>query len=77
MVERQLATAGHHIRRQRKIIKELGNDGHDTGLATSLLREFEKTEATYIAHRTTLREELDAQLGHVPGRDATKQLSGK
>lgn len=58
--ERHVAEGERHIAGQKKIIAELGNDGHDQKAAIALLGQFEETQALYIADRDRLRAELAA-----------------
>jgi len=56
--ERHVAEGEVHISRQRRIVTELEGNGHDTGMATRLLRSFEESQAFHIEHRDRLRREL-------------------
>jgi hypothetical protein len=58
MAERHVAEGERHIKRQHEIIAELGGDGHDTQMARELLKQFEETQTSHIAHRDRLAKEL-------------------
>ncbi len=66
LIERHLAlaethvTAGErHVTRQREIVAELANDGHDLDHARELLATFEALYAAHVADRDRLRQELE------------------
>jgi len=61
LAEKHVLEGERHIRRQREIIEELRQHGHDTSAASKLLAEFERTQASHIADRDRLRGELSAQ----------------
>jgi hypothetical protein len=58
MTERHVAEGELHIKRQHEIIAELGGDGHDTQMARELLKQFEETQTSHIAHRDRLAKEM-------------------
>jgi len=58
--ERHVAEGMDHVARQREIVAELTNDGHDLRSAQALLVEFETMLAHHIADRDRIRMELAA-----------------
>jgi hypothetical protein len=58
LAERHVAEGDRHLSRQRALIAELKRDGHGTGQAIDLLRTLEDTQATFIADRDRIRNEL-------------------
>jgi hypothetical protein len=58
MAERHVAEGKRHIKRQHEIIAELGRNGHDTQRSRGLLKQFEGTQTSHIAHRDRLAKEL-------------------
>jgi hypothetical protein len=58
MAERYVVDGERHVDRQRELIGELKRDGHDTVLATQLLRSLEESQALHIADRDRLRKVL-------------------
>jgi hypothetical protein len=66
MLCEHLARAAEHVaagentlHRQRRVLRSLERDGHDTRAAKELLDRFEKLQALHIADRDRLRRELD------------------
>ena len=60
--ERHVAQGDHHVARQRELVTELEDGGHDAALARRLLMKFEELQSLHIADRDRLRREL-AELG--------------
>ena len=65
MVERHLAAAERHIvrgeqriARQHEIIAALEHEGHDLVVAKKVLDQLVKTQATFVAHRDQVKQEL-------------------
>jgi hypothetical protein len=58
MTERHVAEGERLIKRQHEVIAELGRKGFDTQWARELLRQFEETKTSHIAHRNSLAKEL-------------------
>jgi hypothetical protein len=56
--ERHVSDAEIHIARQRELVAKMERDGHETGLARSLLLKFEELLAIHMADRERLRGEL-------------------
>lgn len=56
--EKHVAQGERHIAEQRKRIARLADHGHDTNAAKDLLHGFERTQASHLADRDRLREEL-------------------
>jgi arginine repressor len=67
IIQRHLAQAEdhiilgeRHIVRQRELVAELEQKGHDTTEAKRLLAEFEELQVMHLADCDRLRRELDA-----------------
>ena len=58
LAERHVAQGRGHVVRQKQIIIDLRNGGHDTTMAETLLAEFEQTLRMHIADRDRLKREL-------------------
>jgi hypothetical protein len=56
--DQHVADGERHITQQRQLIAKLEQDGHDTKMAIELLATFEQLQATHIAHRDRIRDEL-------------------
>jgi hypothetical protein len=56
--ERHILESQRHVSRQREIVAELANDGHDFSSAEDLLAQFETMLAAHIDHRDRIRTEL-------------------
>jgi hypothetical protein len=56
--EHHVELGKQHIRRQRKLVAELKDDGHDTNSAERLLVQFEELQALHVTHRDRLAREL-------------------
>jgi hypothetical protein len=56
--EEHVAKGERHVARQRELVAELERDGHDTGPARHLLRQFEELQELHCADRDRLRKEL-------------------
>lgn len=56
--ERHIAQGRKHIAQQIEIIISLENLGHNTGMAKSLLANFEAIQQMHIADRDRLKKEL-------------------
>jgi Spy/CpxP family protein refolding chaperone len=56
--EEHVRAGEDRVRRQRALLEQLARDGHDTREARSLLKQFEEIQATFIAERDRLRNEL-------------------
>lgn len=56
--ERHVAEGARHVARQRELVAELKNHGHDWRAAMELLQEFEQMQALHIADRDRLLKEL-------------------
>ena len=56
--ERHVAHGAATIRRQRRLIAELADGGHDTTRAQALLEEFQRTQALHVAELELVRSEL-------------------
>jgi hypothetical protein len=69
--EARVALGQKHIGRQKEIIAELDQSGHDAGTARALLVDFEVTQALHIADRDQIAGEIapldqEAGLGFTP-----------
>jgi hypothetical protein len=58
MAERQVAAGQRHVDIQQQLVEMLKRAGSDIEEATKLLRQFEVTQISHIAHRDRLRKEL-------------------
>lgn len=58
-----VSSGRRHIKRQREIVAELGQDGHDATLARELLATFELLQREHEGHRDRLRAELGTEQG--------------
>jgi hypothetical protein len=58
--EQHVELGKKHIQRQRELIIELKEDGHDTAIAERLLVQFEELQALHVTHRDRLASELAA-----------------
>jgi len=58
IAERHVAEGERHIARQRNVVKQLGEDGHDQKMAFDLLALFEDMQQLHISDRDRLRTEL-------------------
>lgn len=56
--ERHVTQGEQHVSRQRELIAEMEQDGHNTAKAQQLLRLFEELLAMHIAARDRLRAKL-------------------
>ena len=59
LAEEHLAKGERHIARQRDVVQLLSRGGYDTTAARELLRDFEQSQAMYLADRERLRKELE------------------
>jgi hypothetical protein len=62
--ERHILESQRHVSRQREIVAELANDGHDFSSAEDLLAQFETMLAAHIDHRDRIRTELSEFSSH-------------
>jgi hypothetical protein len=58
--ERHVAEGERHLTRQREIITELKEHGHDWRAAMDLFHRFEEMQALHIADRDRLRREFES-----------------
>ena len=58
-VERHVREGRRHVARQKALVAELKQHGHDDDLARALLAKFEELQALHVADRDRLRAELD------------------
>jgi hypothetical protein len=58
IAERHVVNGERYVARQRKLVTELEECGHDSGEATLLLRSFEELQTLHIADRDRLRKVL-------------------
>jgi hypothetical protein len=56
--ERHVAEGERHLARQREIVAQLKDHGHDWREAMNLLHQFEDMQALHVADRDLLRKEL-------------------
>jgi hypothetical protein len=56
--ERHVSQGTANVERQRALVKQLELDGHDTEVATKLLRQFEEVLKLHIKDRDRIRAEL-------------------
>jgi hypothetical protein len=60
LAEKHVSEGERHIARQREIVAELKDNGHDLETARNLLARFEELYASHVADRDRIRLELDA-----------------
>ena len=58
MAERHVREGQQRVAKQRRLMDELERDGHDITSARELLYQFESLQATFIADRDRVRDEL-------------------
>ena len=58
LAEEHVAKGERIVARQKDLVAELENDGHDTKEARSVLCQFEQVLQSHIADRDRLRDEL-------------------
>ena len=56
--ERHVGAGESTLQKQRALIARLEKNGHDTGNAQDLLRQFEALQSIHVADRDRLRAEL-------------------
>ena len=66
--ERELAEVEQHVAYQRELVAVLRHDGHDTGQATWLLKQFEEVLAIHIAARDRARQALGLKISRRKSR---------
>ncbi len=59
-VRADLALGNEHLSRQRQIVADLEQRGHDATIAKARLQEAEETQAVYVAEANRLERELAA-----------------
>jgi hypothetical protein len=59
-VKADLALGNEHVCRQRQIVDDLEQSGHDATIAKARLQEAEETLAVYVAEANRLESELAA-----------------
>ena len=65
--ESHIAIGEEHLRKQRRIIAELEEHGHNTKMARELLKEFEDVQTMHVADKERVLKEIERELR----RDAT------